>query len=437
MGRSNVDRAVDRARLLFNTGLVLDAGAWGLAGWMCAMGVVIIAVKVAGVLTWIQPWNVLVTSLPVLVVAGAAALRRRYHRSEVAAWLDLKGECGGTVIAGTGSTAPRVSPAVRPLPLLRRLVLPAVLLAASLVVPWIPRNVDAVSTVAIEHRARVVDERIERAKKLDILDEKETMELRESLKKAQANAAASPEAAVEALDQVQKKLSEKLLAAAGRRREALEAAHDLHARKGGDPGEALEKATQNMPSRHDLPPELREALEKMRQQGGPDGAAGQMDPGALEELGKMLENAHALELQNIAKASDLLADAEAKGLLEALTGDGGCKGDGDPGSGAASGNNPGQGGITRGPGDAPLSFGDESDGSKVKFKPVPLKPGKKIMPGAMAGSKTVVGGTTPPEEFQPGGRVDVEMAAEGGSTAGPALGPYHSEVVSKYFEKEK
>lgn len=437
MGRSNVDRAVDRARRLFNTGLALDAGAWGLAGWMCVAGVALIVVKVAGLLTWIQPWHVLATCVPVLVVAGAAALRRSYSRADAAAWLDLKGECGGAVIAGTGSSAPRVAPAVRPLPLLRRLVLPAVLLAASLVVPWIPRSGNAVSTVAIEHRARVVDERIERAKKLDILDEKATMELRESLKKAQANAAASPEAAVEAMDQVQKKLGEKILEAAESRREALEAAHDLHVQKGGDAGEDLAKAAQDLPSRHDLPPELREALEKMRQQGGPEGAAGTMDPKALEELGKMLEGAHALELQNIGKASELLADAEAKGVLESLTGEGGCQGGGEPGSAAALGNIPGQGGVTRGPGDAPLTFGDESDGSKVKFKPVPLKPGKKIAPGAMAGTKTVVGGTTPPEEFQPGGRVDVTLADEGGSTAGPVLGPYHSEVVSKYFEKEK
>lgn len=437
MGHTGVDRAIGRARLMFNAGLVLDAGAWGLAGWMVAAGVALVAVKVAGLLTWLQWWHVLVTGVPVVVVAGAIALRRRYGRDEAAAWLDLKGECGGTVIAGAGTRVPRVEPAVRALPLLRRLVLPAVLLAASLIVPWIPRTGDAVSTVAIEHRARVVDERIERARKLDLLDEKETMELRESLKKAQANASRSPEAAVEAMDQVQKKLGEKILAEAESRREALEAAHDLHAQKGGNAAEDLAKATQNLPSRSDLPPELQEALEKMQEQGGPEGAAGKMDPRALEELGKMLEGAHALELQNIRKASDLLADAEAKGMLEALTGEGGCQGGGEPGSGTAMGNVPGQGGITRGPGDAPLSFGDESDEAGVKFKPVPLEPGEKIAPGAMAGSKIKVGGTTPPEEFAPGGRTDVALTSEGGSSAGVALGPYHSDVVFKYFEKEK
>jgi hypothetical protein len=422
---------------MFNTGLVLDASAWGLAGWMVLVGVALIVVKVAGLFMWIQPWHVLLTAVPVLAVATAQALRRSYGRAEVAAWLDLKGECGGAVIAGAGSSAPKVAPAVRPLPLLKRLVLPAVLLAASLVVPWIPRTSDAVSTVAIEHRARVVDERIERARKLDLLDEKETMELRESLKKAQANAAESPEAAVEAMDQVQKKLGEKILQEAESKREALEAAHDLHAQKGGDAAENLAKATQDLPSRSDLPPELQEALEKMRQQGGPEGAAGKMDPKALEQLGKMLENAHGQGLQNLGKASELLADAEAQAVLEALTGEGGCEGGGKPGSGDALGNLPGQGGVTRGPGDAPLSFGDESDEAGVKFKPKPLEPGKSFAPGAMAGSKIKVGGTTPPEEFQPGGRVDVALTDEGGSTAGASLGPYHSEVVSKYFEKEK
>ena len=130
MDRNDVDRAVDRARLLFNTGLVLDAAAWWLAGWMCVMGAALIAVKVAGLLTWIQPWHVLVTCVPVLAAAGAVALRRRYGRKDAAAWLDLKGECGGAVIAGAGSSAPRIAPAVRPLPLLKRTALPAVLLAA-------------------------------------------------------------------------------------------------------------------------------------------------------------------------------------------------------------------------------------------------------------------------------------------------------------------
>jgi hypothetical protein len=444
MSKTDIGRSVDRARRVFNLGLGLHIGSWCLAGWMAAAGALVLVVKVAGVLTWLEPWHVLMTGVPFAAAAAIAAFVRRYDHSTVAAWLDLKGECGGAVISsverdGVTGEPPAIRPGVRGLPIVKRTVLPAVLLAASLVVPWVPRTITEASSTAIVQKARIVDERIEMARKMELIDERETLKLREGLVKAKANASSSPESAVEAVDEVQRKLEKKILEAAEEQRQAMQAAHDLHenAASGNTAkaGSSLEKALQQLGDPNDLPPELRKALDEMRDKLGGEmsGAGSKMDPKALEDLGKMLEQAHGKKLESLGKASDLMVDMESLQALGVLQGDCGCEGR-DQGQGQGQ---PGQGGITRGRGDAPLIFGDESKKSGARFKPAPLEPGGSFVPAMFTSSGVVGGGTTPPEEFQPPGRVGAEIeSGEGGSMIGSQLGPYHSEVVSNYFDTQ-
>lgn len=444
MSTTDIGRSVDRARFVFNLGLGLNIGSWCLAGWMAAAGALVLVVKVAGVLTWLEPWHVLATGVPFVVAAAIAAFVRRYDRQSVAAWLDLKGECGGAVISsvereGVAGEAPAIRPGVRALPIVRRTALPAVLLAASLVVPWVPRNTTEASSAAIVQKARIVDERIEKARRMELIDERETLRLREGLVRAKAHASSSPESAVEAVDEVQRKLEKRILEAAEKQRQAMQAAHDLHEMAGSGKmegaGSSLEKALQQLGDRNDLPPELRKALEEMRDKLGGDmsGAGAKMDPKALEDLGKMLEQAHGKKLESLGKASDLMVDMDSLQALGVLQGDCGCEG---RGRGQGDGQ-PGQGGISRGRGDAPLVFGDESKKSGARFKPAPLEPGGSFVPAMYTSSGVVGGGAKPPEEFQPPGRVGAEIeSGEGGSMIGSELGPYHSEVVSNYFEMQ-
>ena len=102
-------------------------------------------------------------------------------------------------------------------------------------------------------------------------------------------------------------------------------------------------------------------------------------------------------------------------------------------SGSKKSGRPGQGGINRGRGDAPISFGDESDAQGVKFQEVVLPPGTladpehrvlkltskapQVDPGAAAGRR--------------GGRV--QGPAAGGATWNRRLRPRHRGVVKKYF----
>ena len=271
---------------------------------------------------------------------------------------------------------------------------------------------------------------------MGLVDEREALALRESLGQAREGAASSPEASAEAVDEVQRELETRIIEEAEKRREALDAARELEEKAGkGSPeevGKALEKALGDLPGRADLPPGLQEAIEGLEAQGGdPGSAVSKLDPGALGEMGKMIEQYRQGEMEGLGNASDLMAGAEGRAMLAALAGEG----PGPGGEGEGEGQD-GQGGVDRGAGDAPLVFGDESDASGARFEPLTLEPGKKgFVPAGIAGTKTTAGGTAP-VEFQPGPRAQAEVTVEGGSMAGAGLGPFSEGVVVRYFAGE-
>ena len=105
------------------------------------------------------------------------------------------------------------------------------------------------------------------------------------------------------------------------------------------------------------------------------------------------------------------------------------------GSGQRAGDagNPGRGGVTRGRGDAAITFGDESDVSGLKFKEVALPPGTLDDP-----ENRVLKITSRAPRVDPAARAPRGTARDQGPTAGGAswnrrLRPRHRGVVRKYF----
>jgi hypothetical protein len=450
---SAVRTAMWWTRLRFNLGLLLDLSTWWIAGALCAVAVGIIVLKVAGGLWGIQPWHVLVSGAPVLIVPAVIAWVKRYDDKTVAAWLDLKGECGGRLIASAAQgraiedgTHPKVKARIRVLPPMGRLAIPAVLVVASFLVPWSVRSSVEDADAAINRKARVVEHRIGTARKMGIIDEDQARVLNERLDQARKNAGVSPEAAAEAVDQVQSKLDRNVLEAAENKRKGLLAAQALQDASqtghmsGEDLEQALEQALGDRSDQQDLPPEIKEAMEKAASQqgGGQGGEAGnldpsKMDPEALKNLGEMLENLNAQKLQDIGKASDLISGSQAQEMLAELTGGGDGAGD-EPGQGEGTGDKPGAGGISRGRADADLGFTGESDASGVRFEPVPFDPADDILPTLIPGAKQSAGSTGAPSGFEPGGRSDFTAdETEGGLSAGTPLSPFHDDVVSNFF----
>jgi hypothetical protein len=443
VSRRDVSRTIGATRARFNAAVVLDTVTRWTAAWMVAAAVCVLALKVSGGLLGIQPWHVLATGAAVLAAAVAVAARRRYDEDAVAALLDLKGRHGGRVIAaagGRGAAPPDVgvSASIRILPLAGRVAVPLVLVAASLVVPWSVRAGAGVDDEAIGRRARVVQHRIEKARRMGVIERERALELMERLSQAQRNAGVSPEAAAEAVDEVQSELDRGILEAAESGRTGRLAAQELadHAGSRGeastqDLDETLAQALEGVAA-EDLPPELRNALDdaagRTPPSAGGEAGAGELDPETLKELGEALEKMQTRKLQDIGKASELVKDPSTKCAV--------CEMAGGPGDGEPSGEGPGQGGVTHGPGDALLAFGDETDTAGARFEPVPFEPGEGFLPSLVPGAKQGAGSVDAPQEFQPARSEFTAVQGEGGLDSGAPLSPYHDDVVSSYFQNE-
>ena len=98
---------------------------------------------------------------------------------------------------------------------------------------------------------------------------------------------------------------------------------------------------------------------------------------------------------------------------------------------------PGAGGISRGRGDAPMTWQDQTQTGGEKFKPV------VIPPGGMDPSESQVTGIskTDPSSQEPGGPSEsgalTNSKAGGGSGVTRRLLPKHRQAVSRYFERDK
>jgi hypothetical protein len=137
------------------------------------------------------------------------------------------------------------------------------------------------------------------------------------------------------------------------------------------------------------------------------------------------------ELQNMLKReSDKLK--ECRGKCKQCLG-GSCSGSGN-GNCPGGGNTPGRGGVSRGRGDAEMSYGNESDKKNTKFKDVILPPGLLDEP------KNDVVATTPrepevnPAESAPRSAARASDASSGRETWERKLRPRHRGVVRRYFD---
>src|SRR5262249_62039126 len=124
----------------------------------------------------------------------------------------------------------------------------------------------------------------------------------------------------------------------------------------------------------------------------------------------------------------------------------GCRGQGDgnedeDGEGQCNGNancnRPGRGGVTRGRGDAELTWGDEADKQGTKFKEVVLPKGMLDQPkdDIVAIQKTAPNEEAAAETPRSARRSD--EAAAGQTTWHRKLNPRPRNAVRKYFDKAK
>lgn len=144
----------------------------------------------------------------------------------------------------------------------------------------------------------------------------------------------------------------------------------------------------------------------------------------MEELREFLDK-ESTQLEELAQeCSNCDGDCDKEGNCK----DGKCK------NGKCRGNRPGKGGVSRGRGDAPLTWGDEATKNGVRFKEVELPEGELTDPKDDVLRVTRTAPTDKPAAAAARGEQRNHDPAAGSVTVNHKLSPKHRGAVRRYFE---
>lgn len=448
-------KRVSTSRLLFNTGLFVVYFGRGLAFWLYLIFGTLLALKITlpktGVAVPLLSFWLAFSFLPILLFVLFFTYKGRYSRLDAAAWLDLRSQGGGAIIAAveeSPSETQSATPAMRVRPVLgfwrgvRPLLFPILFGIVVAFVPWKAQPAHLVAS--LDRRAEVVAARVTRAKKLGFVTDIESRTFEQQLGRAKEAGRQAPEAAAESIDTIDKQLNQSILKSAKLSRKAIDAATRLLAEaripnSKGLPSAAaeFEKTLDAIIKRRVYNRMIAQSLQRLAKQRGMTGLSSMEEMAAsltplenldleqLRAIAHALQNGQIMMLDKAALAEGLLSGRAAKAHLALLT------------AGIGQGKQ-GSGGVDRGPGTVPLELGETKDTKEMRFKPIPMKKGDTpLFPGALLGKRRISGGTEPPPEFRPPARSDVLFdGIEGGAARTSTLGPRSKAVTSRYFTEE-
>ncbi len=389
--------------------------------------------------------------------------QRRYTSEYVLAWLDLHNRAGGRILAGEGQPA-QVVPAVSLRPFLKRLPLPLLFVAACLSVPPMQAEAGRATAVVEPVLDRLADD-IAASEEADALSANEAEALRQQIAEVRRLAETHPEAAMATLPSLPERLdaarAERLDAVADAMEKALDLAES--ARRGDhDASVGLDESLQRLAETAGGWEALPEALRQGGEGSGMDGAQFDKMLDALTQYGEAAAHnaaasragqhggesgngqasgaAEGAATERLASVREIL-DTMRMSSARAMGGPNGTPGMGGAGEAEASsaqggdeGDGPGSGGVSRGPGSAPLWIGAPSD-IAAEFEYRPLPPGDDSSPGALLRRERVM----PKDDWQEKGEaprrsaVDAPAVVRGGGGR-VAPGPSGERAVTRYFD---
>lgn len=354
-----VSRSISGLRFKLNFGLWMDVFSRWLVGWLLVLGIALLAVKAMGLhLGWNHHY-LWFSAIPIFISAIVVSQFGKFSDIDAAAWLDSKTKAGGRLLA-TALGAPVGVPvdvdslakaAIDVGPVFKRIALPALFVAAAWIIPGAIEG-RKVSPEAIEQRAKLVKRRIELARENEVLDELEAMALIDELAKIKQQMEASPEAAMEAVDQMQETLERAVLKKAEELAKEMEKTSQLAnaaedylmmdksaSKKQIDAAkkkmaEALEevlKQTDKLAKENKLSEEAKKALQEMMKQAGCNnpsdmskaakamaGKMGKMSPEAMKKIAEALKKMQQKQQEGTGKCSKVMKSSDAKKMLEQL-----------------------------------------------------------------------------------------------------------------------
>ncbi|MCA8985050.1 MAG: hypothetical protein R3C12_24135 [Planctomycetaceae bacterium] len=439
-------------------GQFLGVSADYLAMCLVGLGSAILLVKLFLPQLWPHAlWLGLALCL-VPFLAWRKVQRVRFTRTEATALLDRKLQAGGLLMTLSEAPddqwqqhLPRVEhlwreslPKVRPRRFASLVTVPLAFAVASCFIPLrentplqaTPRKVAQQTTDQLEAILKTLEE-------ADVLKEEEKEALRKEIEKFAEETHQQPltHEQWETADSLKQQLqmswerNERSLESASQALEQLLSALANQGEMSADQLQQLENS-------------LGQNLQSLAQKAG-QGKLGDLSEGLLDKLNQLAqsgkldlpENAEQRQKmldelkQKLQEESEKLAKqrSECQGLCEG----GNCPGGQCQGEGQCEGNKPGQGGVTRGRGDAPMIWGAESDLANTKFKEIVLPPGTLDDPSEQILGLTYKEPEVNVAETAPRGELRETDPSAGRATWDRKLNPRHRETVRKFFNAER
>jgi hypothetical protein len=451
-----LDRWIDRYAARIRLGEFLRRAAETGAAYLFAFGAAVLVVK----LLIPQAWpNVLWGGLgliPAFALAWWLAGRSHSSRWQSVARLDSALSTGGLLMMlselphGEWEKAlPQLEaawkgaiPRVRPTRFSSFLALPLLFAAGACFVP-LHEGTPAVvlrNTVG-QQAAQELEALLNSIDKEQVLDEEEKKQLQDEIRKIAEETRETPltHEKWETVDALRERMKVRLESTAMIALKASDAAAMLAAASADgdvdlDRIDILEK-------------DLGEALTKLGKKGVFKGAPQDLQ----DRLERLMKNGRFKAPDDAAEREELLdelrefLDDENRKLADLRKKCSGCRGgqDGDDEdaegncSGTCSSNRPGRGGVTRGRGDAELTWGDESDKQGTKFKEVVLPRGSQDDPKDDIVAIQKSAPIEEPGSDAPRSARRSDEAAAGQTTWNRKLNPRHRNAVRKYFDTVK
>lgn len=476
---TNAELWIARCWKRLRFGQFLTAAADCLAVYLFALGSAVLITKLAMPEFWPNVLWLVSGAVPVAFAAWLISGRELFSRTESVALLDNRLEAGGLLMTLCEAPdelweerLPQLEtlwksslPQYRPVRFARQMVGPLVFMVAACLVPL--REIDAAPTLkntAGEQATSQLQELLTELDKSDVLKEEEKQELEDEIAKLVEETKETPltHEKWETVDALQERMRMRVETTAAELATAQQALAALKDAADGD-FSSLDIESMEMLSKDvletlqkmadqgafdNMPKDLKDQLQRLMKNGGSKGPFQlPKDPAELAELLDELDGF----LQNESKKMSDLRSRCQGGKCQGCAGcEAGCTcsgptdvactcpncPNGNRAGGQRAGGMPGRGGITRGRGDADLTWGDESTLEGTKFKESVLPPGMLDKPRDEVVGVTIAAPETDVADSAPRSAARAATAASGDETWKGTVRPRHRSVVKRYFDKQ-
>lgn len=447
---SSMDRWIVRTLRRLHFGQFLQTVAEWLAAFLFVFGGAVLAVKLLAPKGWPHVLWVAGGAVPVALVAWILSRRNRYSRSDSVALLDRRLQTGGLLLTLSErpdrewvERLPQMEavwrdslPRIRPVRFAKTLAAPLLFAVAACFVPLRKLPAEPVQTNLVGRNAsNQLEETLAALEEAQVLEPEEQAKLKQEIEKLAEEAREQPltHEKWETVDSLRERLKLRLDTA------------DLLATKGRDAINALKQAMKDadvkihQDEQASLEEEAIETLRKIQKRSPMAGKDGRKQGAGGAGLQRLMKNGRfsndPQERQEELDDLDDFLKEESEKLGKCR---GKCKGDGqgegEDGDGDGESETPGNGGVSRGRGDAKLTYGDESTEDGTKFKEVALPPGFLDQPGEDVTQITPAAPDETPSASAPrSGKKKID-AASGNEAVNRTLRPRHKSVVKRYFD---